>query len=106
MRWADIVPLYDFRCGACGCIEEIKVGFEAAHPTECVACGGPLVRLFSPPGLHLTNERTDPRRASGREFLGSPDRFRDSMRAFERSTGLGLSGAEMDRAIDRLKDAT
>lgn len=43
------MPIYDYRCSACGeTREHILLGFSAPAPTECTACGkGPLERAYA-----------------------------------------------------------
>lgn len=43
------MPVYDYRCEACGeTREHILLGFSAPEPEACPACGkGPLLRAYS-----------------------------------------------------------
>ena len=45
------MPVYEYRCKACGKSFEIEHGFNDARPTSCPACGGQLVRVFHPVGV-------------------------------------------------------
>jgi putative FmdB family regulatory protein len=45
------MPVYEYRCKACGKSLEIEHGFNDARPTSCPACGGQLVRVFHPVGV-------------------------------------------------------
>jgi putative FmdB family regulatory protein len=45
------MPAYEYRCTACGKLHEIVHGFHDQRPTQCPACGGPLVRVFHPVGV-------------------------------------------------------
>ncbi len=45
------MPVYEYRCKACGRTHEIAQGFHDARPTKCPACGGQLVRVFHPVGV-------------------------------------------------------
>ena len=45
------MPVYEYRCKACGKTHEIAHGFNDKRPTECPSCGGELVRVFHPIGL-------------------------------------------------------
>ncbi len=45
------MPVYEYRCKACGRTHEIEHGFNDARPTKCSACGGQLVRVFHPVGV-------------------------------------------------------
>lgn len=41
------VPVYEYKCTTCAEREEHTLAFDAAHPTVCAACGGPLKRVYS-----------------------------------------------------------
>ncbi|MDQ2866568.1 MAG: FmdB family transcriptional regulator [Candidatus Eremiobacteraeota bacterium] len=41
------MPLYDYRCSACGKIIEVRHGFNDAHAEACPECGGALKRVFN-----------------------------------------------------------
>ena len=45
------MPVYEYRCKACGRTSEIEHGFHAERPTQCPTCGGPLARVFHPVGV-------------------------------------------------------
>lgn len=45
------MPVYEYRCKACGTTHEIEHGFNDARPTKCPTCGGELVRVFHPIGV-------------------------------------------------------
>src|SRR5579872_1233559 len=45
------MPVYEYRCKACGKTHEIEHGFNDARPTACPSCGGQLVRVFHPVGV-------------------------------------------------------
>ena len=46
------MPVYEYRCKACGTTHEIEHGFNDARPTKCPSCGAePLVRIFHPVGV-------------------------------------------------------
>ena len=100
------MPTYDYTCRTCRRTIELKLGFDDTHPTTCHDCGGALARVYTAPALHLPSSPGDPLLARGADFLSKPDRFRDSMKAFEHETGLGLTSAELDGAIDRLGEGT
>lgn len=58
------MPLYDYKCGACGKTFEIRHGFNDRHETPCEACGGALVRVYNPApivfkgsGFYVTDSR-------------------------------------------------
>lgn len=45
------MPVYEYRCKACGRTHEIEQGFHDQRPTTCPTCGGQLVRVFHPVGV-------------------------------------------------------
>ena len=47
------MPVYEYRCKSCGKTHEIEHGFHDERPTACPSCGGPLVRIFHPVGVHF-----------------------------------------------------
>lgn len=58
------MPLYDYRCAACGAVTEIRHGFNDTHTEPCAACGGALSRVFNPApivfkgsGFYVTDSR-------------------------------------------------
>lgn len=58
------MPLYDYKCAACGKTFEIRHGFNERHDAPCEACGGTLARVFNPApivfkgsGFYVTDSR-------------------------------------------------
>lgn len=58
------MPLYDYRCAACGKVTEVRHGFSETYADPCPACGGALQRVFSPApivfkgsGFYVTDSR-------------------------------------------------
>ena len=58
------MPLYDYRCSACGAVREVRHGFDERVSDPCAACGGELVRVFNPApilfkgsGFYVTDSR-------------------------------------------------
>ncbi len=47
------MPLYEFRCTACGHIFEKIQSFSAPDPKECPQCGSPVERLLSAPAIQF-----------------------------------------------------
>ncbi|MBX7081328.1 MAG: zinc ribbon domain-containing protein [Nannocystaceae bacterium] len=47
------MPLYAYRCSACGAEEEHIERFSDPPKATCDACGGPLARLLTPTAFHL-----------------------------------------------------
>jgi putative FmdB family regulatory protein len=70
------MPLYDYRCAACGAVTEIRHGFNDTHTEPCATCGGALTRVFNPApivfkgsGFYVTDSR--PSSSGGTESAGS-----------------------------------
>jgi putative FmdB family regulatory protein len=74
------VPVFDFKCTACGAREEhIVLGSEAA-PTTCSACGGALKRAYGGSRVHVALEGWG---FSRNDSLVSDDRPRKDWKALK-----------------------
>ncbi|MEO0534074.1 MAG: zinc ribbon domain-containing protein [Cyanobacteria bacterium P01_A01_bin.123] len=51
------MPLYDYRCDACGVFEAWRRLAELDVPMSCLTCGSSVQRLFSPPNINLNSGR-------------------------------------------------
>ena len=58
------MPLYDYKCTACGNQYETREGFDAPSRQPCPQCGGEAKRLLHPPpivfkgsGFYITDSR-------------------------------------------------
>jgi len=47
------MPVYAFRCEACGAFDVVRPMVEASAPAQCPDCGDGARRVYSPPGLAL-----------------------------------------------------
>jgi putative FmdB family regulatory protein len=47
------MPLYDYRCGACGREVEVMHSIHHQGPETCAACGGTMKKVLSPPAIHF-----------------------------------------------------
>ncbi len=47
------MPLYDYKCGKCGQVFEVRQNFSDAVLTTHEGCGGPVERLISAPALQF-----------------------------------------------------
>ena len=64
------MPLYDYRCAACGKVTEIRHGFNEPNTEPCPQCGGALVRVFNPAPIIFNGSgfyKTDSRPAAKTE---------------------------------------
>lgn len=58
------MPLYDYRCAACGKTAEVRHGFNDTYADPCAECGGAMSRVFNPApilfkgsGFYVTDSR-------------------------------------------------
>ena len=58
------MPLYDYKCTACGSVHEIRHGFNQTHNDPCPQCGAAMTRVFNPApivfkgsGFYVTDSR-------------------------------------------------
>ena len=61
------MPLYDYRCTACGKTTEVRHGFNETFSDACAACGGEMRRVigaapivFKGSGFYVTDSRSAP----------------------------------------------
>ena len=47
------MPIYDYRCAACGLEVEVTHGIHAHGPSTCTACGGAMRKALSTPAIHF-----------------------------------------------------
>jgi putative FmdB family regulatory protein len=47
------MPLYDYRCAACGHEVEVMHSVHGTGPDLCERCGGPMRKALSPPAIHF-----------------------------------------------------
>lgn len=50
------MPTYEYQCGQCHRVFEVRQRITEAPLTRCEACGGPLTRLLSPAPFILKGE--------------------------------------------------
>lgn len=69
------MPIYDYKCSACGKTFEIRHGFNEGHEAPCEACGGTLARVYNPApivfkgsGFYVTDSRN-----GGSKSASKPD---------------------------------
>jgi putative FmdB family regulatory protein len=59
------MPKYEYACKSCGEHTEVTQSFSDPPLAECPACGGPVRKVFSPPGIAFKGSgfyRTDNRK--------------------------------------------
>ncbi|HTV92764.1 MAG TPA: FmdB family zinc ribbon protein [Verrucomicrobiae bacterium] len=70
------MPLYDYRCAACGKVTEIRHGFNDTNAEPCPHCGGALTRVFNPAPIIFNGSgfyKTDSRPAKAASSESSSD---------------------------------
>jgi len=45
------LPLYEYECRQCATVTDVRHGFDEKVAQACPACGGELIRRFSPTGI-------------------------------------------------------
>jgi putative FmdB family regulatory protein len=84
------MPLYDYRCAACGRLIEVMHGINDAGPEACVECGGTMHKVLSPPAIH---------------FKGSGWAKKDAASQARKASSKGTSGGSESKDADGSKDA-
>jgi putative FmdB family regulatory protein len=62
------MPLYDYRCTACGHEVEVMHSVHGTGPEACERCGAPMRKALSTPAIHFKGSgwaKKDARSASG-----------------------------------------
>jgi len=75
------MPLYDYKCGKCGKVFEVRQSFSDPLLTTHEDCGGPLERLISTPALQFKGSGwyiTDYARAGNANTAGKSESKSDS----------------------------
>ena len=78
------MPKYEYACKSCGEHTEVTQSFSDPPLTECPACGGPLRKVFSPPGIAF----------KGSGFYRTDNRKRRTEPKTETKTDAAASGSE------------
>ena len=72
------MPLYEFRCDACGVFEDWRILSESSVPAPCPSCGTSARRIFSAPRLQLSGtlrfKTENPEPQLVKREIGPPDR--------------------------------
>jgi putative FmdB family regulatory protein len=61
------MPLYEFRCEACGEFEAWRTIAELSQPVSCPSCNSVAKRIFSPPNINLNVGSLQVRKGNGNE---------------------------------------
>ncbi|MGH9117336.1 MAG: FmdB family zinc ribbon protein [Acidimicrobiales bacterium] len=84
------MPTYEYRCRECGNELEVVQSFTDPSLSDCLVCGGPLRKVFSPVGVVLKGSgfyRTDSRTAGNGK--GKTKKTADAAAASSSSTSGG-----------------
>jgi putative FmdB family regulatory protein len=96
------MPVYEYRCKACGRTHEIEHGFHDARPTSCPECGGPLSRVFHPVGVVFKGSgfhKTDYKKSTVKETGAKTEAA--STEASTKSTSDGKPAGESKSAVPK-----
>lgn len=92
------MPLYEYRCSACGQTVDIQHGFKETVSQPCAACGGPLQRVFNPAGIvfkgsgfYVTDSR--PKSSEGSSSTSSESKPAESKASESKPSGKGDAAA-------------
>jgi len=97
------MPIYDYRCGACGRTVEVIHAIGAEGPSSCEVCGGAMRKALSAPAIHFKGSgwakkdaQSASRRAATTETPAGGSESRDSKpsEAAGSTPAAGSSGAE------------
>jgi len=89
------LPLYEYRCSACGQTVDIQHGFKGTVSDPCGKCGGTLTRVFNPAGIVFKGSGfyvTDSRPKSSEGSSGSSESKTESKPA-DKPSGKGDAAA-------------
>jgi putative FmdB family regulatory protein len=89
------LPLYEYRCSACGQTVDIQHGFKETVSDPCGKCGGTLTRVFNPAGIVFKGSGfyvTDSRPKSSEGSSGSSESKTESKPA-DKPSGKGDAAA-------------
>lgn len=74
------MPLYDYKCTACGQVTEVRHGFDDVHAEPCPVCGAKLTRVFNPApivfkgsGFYVTDSRGKSQSSGDAKGEAKPD---------------------------------
>jgi len=65
------MPLYEYRCEACGSFDQRRDSADATSPLDCPSCARPARRVYTAPG---SRSRSGPLAAAGRGDRARIDR--------------------------------
>jgi putative FmdB family regulatory protein len=90
------MPLYDYKCGKCGQVFEVRQSFSDPLLTTHEGCGGPLERLVSAPALQFKGSGwyvTDYARSGGAGTKGAGSKQDSKSDSSSPGSGSGSSGS-------------
>ncbi len=101
------MPIYEYACRHCGIEQDHLVRPADTEAPRCRGCGSRrlrrLVSRVNVVGIRAPDASA--LRSTSRDFLHRPERFGEAMRALESTTGVKLSGEQVDGAMHRLEGA-
>ena len=100
------MPIFEYVCSRCGAEVSALVRSHEPEPSRCDSCKrGRLKRVISRFSVGGRPADASALQASPRDWLDRPERFGQSMKAFEERSGTRLSTERVDDAMHRLSQA-
>jgi hypothetical protein len=101
------LPLFNYQCESCAAVCEVLTNYESKAALSCALCGGAskrhaisLFRIGAKPRINRKSLS-----ATGADFISSPDSFVSAMDTFGDKIGDRLTGPQMEKAVEQLKQA-
>ena len=102
------MPIYEYKCAACGATADVQHGFRESHEEPCAQCGGKMVRVFTPAGIvfkgsgFYVNDSRAKRSGAGSEKssdgTGAESKPADAATAKSEGAATGTSGGSVPAA--------
>ena len=91
------MPIYEYECNECGCVEEVIQKFSDKPLTKCAHCSGKLHKLISQSTFHLKGTGwyvTDYANKSASTSSPSPKRKKTEKKAASKSSSSSDSAGD------------
>ena len=101
------MPLFNYRCRKCETIFEALIGAGSRKAVRCARCGGAGKRQAIA-SFRVIGGKSNVGKAPGRtgaDFVANPDSFVSAMNTFGDRIGDRLTGRQMERAVEQIKQA-
>lgn len=101
------MPLFNYQCRKCEAVFEALIDTGDRSVVRCKNCGGGSRRL-AVSSFRIIGGKSGPGSAPGRtgaDFISNADSFVSAMNSFGDKIGDRLSGRQMEKAVEQLKQA-